>query len=272
MPQDRKTELKAALLTILLLSIVYVVYAQITTPRASSLFGHGIGIVGFTLMLATETLYSLRKRTRLIQWGRMSQWLAVHIYMGIVGPYMVLLHSAWKFAGLAGITMLLTMIVVASGFIGRYIYTTVHRSLAGAELREEELQAELAELNQTIQQRLAEQPQAVRDAILQLTQSRPLPKKADAGMLFFRFWDNLSYRMELRRIRSMLPPSERATLRELQQLLLKQRAIRMQTMTLGVARGLLGLWHTIHVPLGLALFTAAFLHSLFALYYATLSW
>ncbi len=272
MPQDRKTELKAALLTILLLSIVYVVYAQITTPRASSLFGHGIGVVGFTLMLATETLYSLRKRTRLIQWGRMSQWLAVHIYMGIVGPYMVLLHSAWKFAGLAGITMLLTAIVVASGFIGRYIYTTVHRSLAGAELREEELQAELNALNQHIQQRLSEQPQAVRQAIQQLIQSHPLPEEAGASVLFLRMWDNLTYRMELRRIRSLLPPSEQTTIRELQQLLLKQRALRMQTMTLGVARGLLGLWHTIHVPLGLALFTSAFLHSLFALYYATLSW
>jgi hypothetical protein len=35
-------------------------------------------------------------------------------------------------------------------------------------------------------------------------------------------------------------------------------------------RRLLSLWHTIHVPIGLVLFTAAFIHSIAAIYYATL--
>ena len=35
-------------------------------PAAGELFGHGLGILGFILMLMTETLYSLRKR-RIVQ-------------------------------------------------------------------------------------------------------------------------------------------------------------------------------------------------------------
>jgi hypothetical protein len=32
----------------------------------------------------------------------------------------------------------------------------------------------------------------------------------------------------------------------------------------------MSLWHTIHIPIGMALFIAAFVHILGALYYATL--
>ncbi len=47
---------------------------------------------------------------------------------------MVLLHTSWKFNGLAGIVTLLTIIIVVSGFVGRYIYTRIPRTLEGVEL------------------------------------------------------------------------------------------------------------------------------------------
>lgn len=103
-------------------------------PAASELFGHSLGIAGFILMLMTETLYSLRKRSRSARWGRMSAWLQFHIFTGLVGPYMVLLHTSWKFNGLAGVTTLFTMIIVISGFIGRYIYTRIPRTMDGLEV------------------------------------------------------------------------------------------------------------------------------------------
>ncbi|MCC7117559.1 MAG: hypothetical protein IT310_03450 [Anaerolineales bacterium] len=103
-------------------------------PPAGELFGHGMGIVGFIFMLMTETLYSLRKRSRSVTWGRMSAWLKFHIFTGLVGPYMVLLHTSWKFNGIAGATTLLTMIVVVSGIIGRYIFTRIPRTLDGLEI------------------------------------------------------------------------------------------------------------------------------------------
>jgi hypothetical protein len=103
-------------------------------PPASELFGHGIGILGFLLMLMTETLYSLRKRSRSVKWGRMSTWLQFHIFTGLVGPYMVLLHTSWKFNGIAGVSTLFTIIIVLSGFVGRYIFTRVPRTLDGLEI------------------------------------------------------------------------------------------------------------------------------------------
>ena len=131
-------------------------------------------------MILTETLYSLRKRSKSASWGRMSTWLQIHIFTGLVGPYMVLLHTSWKFNGLAGATTLLTFIIVFSGFIGRYIYTRIPRTMDGLEIE---------------------------------------------GTL-------------------------------------SQEALKR-------ARQLMSLWHTVHIPIGIALFISAFIHMGAALYYAT---
>ncbi|MEN4098501.1 MAG: hypothetical protein ROW52_01135, partial [Anaerolineaceae bacterium] len=91
MAQRRSHELLYALLAVIFITLVYLwmnlIMRQI--PAASSFYGHSMGVVGFLLMLMTETLYSLRKRSRLARWGRMSAWLQFHIFTGIVGPYLV---------------------------------------------------------------------------------------------------------------------------------------------------------------------------------------
>jgi xanthosine utilization system XapX-like protein len=177
-------ELWLSLLAAVIITVVYafMVFWYRSIPAAGSLFGHLIGVIGFLLMLLTETLYSFRKRSQKARWGTMQSWLQLHIFTGLVGPYMVLLHTSWKFNGLAGATTLLTIIIVISGFVGRYIFTLIPRSLDGTE-----------------------KPESA--------------TKADALMR---------------------------------------------------ARRLLSIWHAVHIPIGIALFTAAFIHVGAALYYATL--
>jgi hypothetical protein len=176
------SELWAAAIVMVLITALYgmVVFFTRNIPPAGDLFGHSIGIIGFVFMLMTETLYSFRKRSRSVKWGRMSTWLQLHIFTGLVGPYMVLLHTSWKFNGLAGATTLLTIIIVVSGIIGRYIFTRIPRTLDGLEIE---------------------------------------------GTL-------------------------------------SQEALKH-------ARRLMALWHTIHIPIGMALFVSAFVHIGAALYYAT---
>ncbi|RME47774.1 MAG: hypothetical protein D6791_04960 [Chloroflexi bacterium] len=270
--RDRKTELKAALVTILIVGIAYAAYALTHSVRASSLVGHGLGVVGFVLMLATETLYSIRKRWGRARWGRVSRWLSSHIYMGIVGPYLVLLHTAWRFKGLAGLTMLFTIIVVLSGFIGRYIYTSVHQGLAESELREADLEAELADLNERLQAWSATQPAAVQQVIGRDVALQPaLALGSGAGAVLAQALDNWLYRWRLRQLLRQLPVEERGQLEQLRQLLARRRQLARQSATLAQARRLMSTWHIVHIPLGMVLFTAAFLHVIFALYYSTLS-
>jgi hypothetical protein len=129
----RNLEIWYALLAIAVITGLYTLaYLQRHAfPAASSLIGHGIGVAGFLLMLGTATLYPLRKRVMDSRWGSMGAWLKYHMVAGLVGPYMVLLHTAMRFHGLAAVAMGLTVVVVLSGVVGRYIYTRAARAVAG---------------------------------------------------------------------------------------------------------------------------------------------
>jgi hypothetical protein len=181
----RNKEFWLALLGAGIITAIYafITYWERSIPAAGSLFGHLLGILGFILMLMTELLYSFRKRSESAKWGSMAAWLQFHIFTGLLGPYMVLLHTSWKFNGLAGATTALTILIVISGFVGRYIYTRIPRTLDGVEIGN---------------------------------------------------------------------PSGQ-----------------IQAISLARTRRLMSIWYAIHIPLGLALFLAAFLHIGAALYYAS---
>jgi hypothetical protein len=217
-----------AIIVSILITVLYafVVLQLKAIPAARGLFGHSIGVLGFLLMLMTETLYSLRKRSLVARWGRLSSWLEFHIFTGIVGPYMVLLHTSWKFNGLAGVLMLMTIIVVASGFIGRYIYTAIPRTADGAEMESSEIKQMIVNLETKI--------------------------------------STVQYAQGENQV------SSKANVKQLNRLIRRRRILRGQMDSLATARRLLSLWHTIHIPIGMLVFTAAFFHIIAAIYYATL--
>jgi hypothetical protein len=136
-------ELKLSFIVVAFLAGAYIVYETVTIPAGGHPFGHVLGILGSLLMVMTELLYSARKRLSWFKFGQVRHWLSFHIFTGIVGPALVLMHTGLEFRGLAGLTMLLTLLVVASGFLGRYIYTAVPRTLAGVEIDRRTLEQEM---------------------------------------------------------------------------------------------------------------------------------
>ena len=77
-------------------------------------------------------------------------------------------------------------------------------------------------------------------------------------------------RWRLWRFNRRLDAETRRQARQIEKLLKRQRQIRRQLATLALARRLLSLWHTVHIPIGMALFAAAAIHIVAAIYYATL--
>ncbi len=265
---ERNRELVAALLVVVLLTILYVPLVLWGSPRPSSLIGHSIGIVGFVLMLATETLYSLRKHSqRLTRWGRMQTWLSVHIFMGIVGPYMVLLHTGWQFAGLAGVTSLLTLVVVGSGFVGRYIYTAVPRTPTGTMVEASQLESAIRQTEAELQVWLGVRPAPLQALAARMGVVRARRNEKPTAVLG-RVLIEWQYRRRWRREMSGLDRATRQQAAALEQLIRRRRTLERQMASLRAARRLLALWHAVHVPLGMALFTAAFIHIIGALYYS----
>ncbi len=267
MPHNNR-ELWSALAAILAITLAYalVTQAQQGIPAAGSAFGHAIGALGFVLMLMTETLYSLRKRSRRASWGRMSGWLQFHIFTGIVGPYMVLLHTSWKFNGLAGALMRFTVVIVASGFFGRYIYTAIPRTVDGAEVTADELERHAQAAETELSQWMAAQPEAAHLAagpMAVLTEGAG----SGTGLVFERTWRDLKLRWQWQQARRSLPAEVRLQAAQLAELQLRRRELRRQLASLAAARRMLGLWHSIHMPIGVALFTLGFIHVVAVVYF-----
>jgi hypothetical protein len=261
-PRRIAWELILALLGVLAISVWYLWCARRGVPRASGALGHSLGVIGFLMMLSTETLYSLRKRLPRFSFLPTRTWLQVHIFTGIVGPYLVLLHSGWKFNGLAGVLTLLTILVVASGFVGRYIYTAVPRTLDGVEIAVKDLEQQILAADAHLN---ALGVAGFAPATLALVTASPRGWRLVLGRHYYRWQARRRLRQAIRQLGPIRPDS----IAPLEQMLAERHRLQMQIDSLAVARNLLALWHVIHVPLGGVLFTLAFVHIGAALYYAT---
>lgn len=118
--------------------------------RPSGLIGLPLGVAGAIAMLSTLP-YAARKRWRpLARFGPTSKWLEVHIFFGIVGPVLVTLHTSFKFNGVVAVGYWLMMTVWASGFVGRYLYVRIPKTIRGVELSRKELEAELVRMSEAL--------------------------------------------------------------------------------------------------------------------------
>ena len=99
-----------------------------------------IGVAGGSMML-TLFAYPLRKYLRFMQGlGKVKSWFWLHLFLGIAGPWLILVHSTFRIGSLnAGVALISMCIVVLSGVVGRFIYVRVHRGLNGERMSLDEL-------------------------------------------------------------------------------------------------------------------------------------
>ena len=114
--------------------------------RPSGAIGLRLGMLGFALFLVLA-LYPLRKRWRWLgSIGKTSHWLDFHALVGITAPILITFHSSFKLGGLAGIAYWIMIAVALSGFVGRYLYSQIPRSLNAVQLDLGELQSQARHL------------------------------------------------------------------------------------------------------------------------------
>ena len=158
--KNERTIIGALLVLQLVLWLGFLVHQA---PRfAGSLAGGVLGVSGALLLLVPPLLYSAVKRierlkqsvTKRVSLGTLLTW---HVYTGILGAILAILHTGHRFESNLGIWLVaLMMLTVFSGFVGRY-----YLGFASMELREkQDLLTRLAtEYNQLVGT-LARQPNA----------------------------------------------------------------------------------------------------------------
>jgi hypothetical protein len=216
--------------------------------RPSGLIGHSVGVAGVVMMLV-PVLYSIRKKwRRMARVGSMKAWLEVHIFCGIVGPVLVTFHSAMRFNGVISVAYWSMMAVMASGFVGRYLYVRVPRTIRGVELGYDEITARAATLRDSLE-------------------GLGLEADAVAGL------ENLSggpirRRRHVRALRrGMLKQAVPKTLvNEAVDVALARDALLRRLAHLQRTRRLFAAWHMFHQPLVYVMFAIALVHIALAVY------
>lgn len=108
---------------------------QLQLFKANDDVSYWIAVTGGVMMLVLFT-YPLRKYLRFMQrLGKVKWWFWFHLFLGITGPWLILVHSTFRVGSLnAGVAIYSMGIVVASGVIGRFIHVRVHRGLNGERM------------------------------------------------------------------------------------------------------------------------------------------
>jgi hypothetical protein len=237
--------------------------------RPSGLIGHGYGVIGSLMMALGVLSYMMRKRIRaLARFGFLKHWLEFHIFLCTAGPILILFHTAFKFGGLVAVSFWSMVAVVASGVVGRFIYTQIPRSIDGNELTEKEIASIMGEIGRTIKSINGMTPllNAKIEAISDIEQFQ---NSGVIGGLALLIKDIISRRKKIHEITNELQLGgisatdiKDAALPQIRKKLTLSRRIGL----LNTMRQFFKYWHIFHLPFAITMFVILIIHSAIAVY------
>jgi hypothetical protein len=230
--------------------------------KAGGSVGHKLGIVGSSMMVLM-LLYSVRKRVgALRRLGPLGRWLDVHIYLGVFGPLLVVLHSTFKVQGLVALSFWSMIVVASSGVLGRYLYLQIPRTRAGEERALAELENEDRELSAQLRTRfrLDEAQLARLEALV------ALPERTGLLGGFVRLvTDDLRLRSGLRAFARSCRSVPRNVVREFERVVRQKALARRRILLWDRVHELFHYWHVLHKPFALVMYLFMIVHLAVAL-------
>lgn len=223
--------------------------------------GHTLGIVGSSMLLLL-LLYSVRKRRRFgLTRGRLSRWLDVHIWLGIMGPALITLHSSLKFGGIVSVSYYSMLAVMLSGFVGRYIYIQIPRDESGTAMTLQEIEGRMEGMTRV----LAERYRLNAEMLGRIEARMGVPRTGGgAGSLVVLLLADLarpfrSWRLS-RFVSRSHPELPGAIVREIVRLVNRKALLRRRRAVLRSMNTFLHYWHVIHKPFAYVMLLIMFVH------------
>ncbi len=240
--------------------------------RPSGAIGLKLGFLGLCMFFAIF-LYPLRKRWLwLSRQGSSRHWLDIHVLLGISAPFVIALHSSFKFHGFAGIAFWIMVAVSLSGVIGRYLYGQIPRSLSAAEISRKELQEMQARLGQQLAgQKLL--PQADLGSLLKLPSAETVENMSMIFALIYMMVLDIArpFRVAGLRRRALSFGEKISTLGGLRRtghtqleraidIAREEAATAKRILFLSRAEQVFHLWHVVHKPFSYTFAVLALIH------------
>lgn len=232
--------------------------------RSSGAVGHLYGIVGTALMLA-NLLYLARKHSRLLRGrGSLRGWMQVHVFAGLLGTILIVLHSAFQARNHVAQAAAWSLgVLVLTGLLGRYMYALVPRGEAGEEESEEAVRARVAALRRELAVRLQPEQRAVVWPLADTPVAEGGPVKALLRLPLLPL-DRLRERRRIRDARAALASTGGDLVLDLATQLLEDSG---RLRALARVRDLFVWWRALHRAFAIVMVLAMLVHVGVALYY-----
>jgi hypothetical protein len=246
--------------------------------RPSGTIGIKLGLVG-VLMFFLIYLYPLRKKWGWLgRQGNSRHWLDFHIVLGTAAPVIIAFHSSFKFGNIAGMAFWSMLMVTLSGFVGRYLYSQIPRSLNAAELSMKEIRDKEAALKKELEEQRATFGFSV-DALYQLPSAADVAKTPAFASLLSMFLIDFKrpFKTSLVRLQQagfgpwilsffgFLPTRDHKLERAIR-VAKTEAKLSKSIVFLGRTQKIFQLWHVIHRPFSYAFAILAVLHIGIALF------
>lgn len=246
--------------------------------RPSGTIGMKLGMLG-VLMFFLIYLYPLRKKWGwLASQGNSRHWLDFHIVLGTAAPVIIAFHSSFKFGNIAGMAFWSMLAVTLSGFVGRYLYAQIPRSLNAAELTMKEMQ----EKENSLRKELAEQKATFGfcvDALYELPSSAEVAKTSVASSLVSMFLIDFKrpFKLSLVRLKEAglgpwllsffgLFATRDQKLEQAIRVAQREAALSKRILFLSRTQRVFQLWHVVHRPFSYSFAILAVIHICIALF------
>lgn len=225
--------------------------------------GLPLGVVGSSMMLLL-LLYSVRKRVAALRkLGPLSRWLDVHIFLGVVGPLLVVLHSAFKVHGLVALSFWSMIAVAGSGVLGRYLYLQIPRNRAGEALNV----AELERLDERLSERLRTEFRLDARSLerLDALSAAPAGRSGLVSGLFRVLVDDLRLRRRLGEFARASQGVPRPLFREFERVVRQKALAHRRLLLWDRLHELFHYWHVVHKPFAVVMYIFMAVHVAVAL-------
>jgi len=228
--------------------------------KPSGKFGHGLGIVGASMIVAGIVMYSSRKRVRAL-WnlGKLSTWLEVHIFLCLLGPILIIYHTTFKASGIAAISLWSMLSVAASGIIGRFLYVMIPRTTAGSEMTVQQINEQFDE-----QERILLDSEVGRELRMMVDQSFSSMKRPE------KFFQTISAFLHLQKLKQQVRTKVRSkltgqdidhkTARAFIRVASARATLIQKSLLLVQVGKLFYYWHAVHVPFTAIMFITLAFH------------
>ena len=221
------------------------------------------GIIGASMMILM-LFYTIQKRVGIFGKRRsLRPFLDFHIFLGVIGPLFIVLHTSFKVQGLVAVSFWSMVAVALSGYLGRYLYLQIPRNMNDQELSLNEIDNLGDQLTEQLKERTGLDDEALAGITKSFDDAYSAEAKGVWALVIKLMIKDLQRPWIKRRLRRKIMRSRRVSRREVDTLFVlatRRALLKRRLLVLGQVQQLFHYWHVIHKPFAIIMYIIMVVH------------